>query len=498
MKYPGMDKNKKNSFWLSAQYLSTLIFSLINLKLNLNNYGETAFGIWITLFSFWGIGSALDFGFGTALVKFVAEEKSTGFKKINQLLSSSLIFTVLTGVFIFAAGNVAGHYLYILNQNIVPQNMLQEAGTLFLVMGISFFVRYLIMFFTATFEGLDEFYVSSKINIINNSLTLVFVIGAFIFKFSLVILAVLYSASSFITLIIFFAVLKVRYPLISFNIKNFEIASIKRVYSFSLSIQGMTILGGLIDPVIKYVIGNFYNTGFVSYYEIARRLSTSISGLFHATFRNYLPKTSILKTVAEYKNYILSDGIKLSRLGITYSGLMFGILTVFVTLFIHLWFGYQEAIIIFLILSLPEVINNFGYSVYVFFIGIGHTKFLIIMQLINLVGVTITTVVGFYFFKNVWGLLGYFLTVILVNILMFARLKKYAGINIKEFLKGAKFGKLVTINLLLLAATVCIYFGISHYYIILGITSLLSGFMFYKDILQYARILRNLIPIKFF
>ena len=64
-----MFADKKNSFWLSAQFSMTLIVSLINLKINLVHFGSQLFGIWLMLAAIWGFGTALDFGFGTAVVK---------------------------------------------------------------------------------------------------------------------------------------------------------------------------------------------------------------------------------------------------------------------------------------------------------------------------------------------------------------------------------------------------------------------------------------------
>ena len=106
-----MPTDKQNSSWLSVQFIITLAFSLVTLKLNINHFGEKSFGIWIVLASIWGFGSALDFGFGTAIVKYVAEFKEDRIK-INELLSSSFFVFLANGFAILILGEVAGFLIY--------------------------------------------------------------------------------------------------------------------------------------------------------------------------------------------------------------------------------------------------------------------------------------------------------------------------------------------------------------------------------------------------
>ncbi|MBK6914003.1 MAG: hypothetical protein IPH11_10215 [Ignavibacteriales bacterium] len=150
---------------------------------------------------------------------------------------------------------------------------------------------------------------------------------------------------------------------------NFSFGLAKQMTSFSIGIQGASIFGNMIDPIIKYSLGHFYSINSISYYEIAQRFSTGVTGLFNTTFRTVLPKASALKTKEEVNLFLNIEGSKLSKLGITYAGLMYGVMSIGFTLFIKLWFGFDEAVIFFLILSLSESINKFGFSIYNFLWG---------------------------------------------------------------------------------------------------------------------------------
>lgn len=93
--------DRKNSLWLGFQFSFTLVVALINLKINILHYGSKVFGIWIMLASVWGIGTALDFGFGTSVVKYVAEFFKHDKNRLNKFLSSSFIVFLFVGFLIF-------------------------------------------------------------------------------------------------------------------------------------------------------------------------------------------------------------------------------------------------------------------------------------------------------------------------------------------------------------------------------------------------------------
>ena len=96
-----MNPDKKNSLWLALQFSSTIVISLITLKLNLTHYGEKLFGIWILISSLWGFSNVLDFGMGTAILRFVARLKDQDEKQVNILLSSTFFVFIILGILIF-------------------------------------------------------------------------------------------------------------------------------------------------------------------------------------------------------------------------------------------------------------------------------------------------------------------------------------------------------------------------------------------------------------
>lgn len=488
------NNDKKNSFWLALQYIIAVVFAFVNIKLNLLSFGPELFGMWIVFLSLWGIGSAVDLGFGTAIIKYVAEARiENDTKKANSLISTGFVIFCAIGIMLFMLGTVIAFAAYFSNTNIVPSRYYSSAKAVFFILGFNFLSQYLSVFFKSILEGISDFVLSSKLIMVYNCLVLLSVFITWYFSLSIEVLAAAYLLSSIMLVVLNFFMIRIKYPEIQISLSNVNFSQLKGVLKFSASMQISSLLASLIDPIIKYVISNFSSLSVVPLYEIARRFASAISGLFFASFRTLLPKTSILKNKADYQEFILNDGRKITGMGVVYSGIIFGVLSLFIAVIIKLWFGYNEIIVIFLILALPESMNNFGYTMYMFLIGIGRPVYLAYIQAINVLIITLSLIGGFWLTNSILGLLGYYVTVIMVNFLMMYFVKKISGFSINRFLGLVKFYKLLILNILLTAAVFLLYFDSLNFYSVLSVLSVFSLFVFYKDIKTYFQILINML-----
>ncbi len=476
-----LKENKKNHIWLSSQYLTSVIISLITLKLNLLNYGTELFGYWILISSIWGFGIALDFGFGKSIIKYVSEYREKDESKINTILSSSFYLFSILGFGIFIIILVIASTTYFGAGAIIPLNQNTNFWLICVVLGISFYFKYISIFLRSIFEGYNNFVLSSQINLLNNILILLSVILALSLNQSLEILAYYYLISSFITLVAFYLAFNIQYSNISISLKHFEFKYAKKVIKFSIAIQGAAVFGSLIDPVIKYLLGSV-SISSISSYEIARRFVVAITGLFNSTFRPILPKASALTSGESYTNFIFGYCDKVSKLGITYSGIVFGMGSIILAFIIKKVFGLDEAILIFLILALPESVNKLGFPIYNFLLGIGKANFLTILQLINLVIISLSVYVGLQVSQSSIGLLGYWVSVIIGNVIMMWFTYRITSISMWKYLKLSKTFKLVFLNILLLISILGIYQYNINEFMMLIVLSAVSIVIFYNDI----------------
>ncbi len=481
--------DNKNSLWLSTQFILSLVFSLVTLKLNISHFGNEIFGIWIAIASIWGFSFVLDFGFGTAVVKYVAQYSVIEKEKINKLLSSSFFVFLFIGLSIFIIGNLAAYIFYLSNKNLVPANLVKPFTITSVILGISFYIQYLVSFFKAVFEGHSNFVLSSKLILMQNTLVLFGIILISILKLNIISLAVVYLCTTTIALVSYILIFITKLKKYKIKYSLFDFRQVKEIIGFSLSVQSMSIFNSLIDPVIKYMISYYYNIGLLPAYEIARKFAVAISGLFFNAFKIVLPKASALLDKSQLVDFINNDLVRFCRLGIIYSGITFGIFSLPIVMLIHYFFGIKEAILIFIILSLPESINNFGYATYNFLLGVGRTYFLAGLQFINLLVVALFLFIGFKIFQNPFGLLGYFVSVLIGNTLMVLYLHRNWKINLLDFIHKVKLYKLLMLIFLLVCVMVTNYYNLINLYILFIFLSAVSYFIFRSDFKIYFKLL---------
>jgi len=486
-----MSFDTKNSLWLGSQYSLSIIISLVTLKLNLMQFGADLFGIWILLMSIWMFGSSVDLGLGTAMIKFVAEGESNKDKfKLQQILSTSLMMFIVLGIILVLIGYFLGSYFYLKNEKLISPKFVGTANIVFIFLAAQFYFRYLNIFYRSFYEGLNHFVLVSKIGVLNILLIFLSVLITIFFNLKLEWLAFFYFLSSLITLIVMMVIKYWKFDEYKINLLSINIRLVPSMLKFSFAIQGASIFSALFDPVIKYLIGTFYYESAISFYEVSKRFSFAISGLFYSSFRNILPKTSILSTQQSKYNFFISEGYNLVKIGVTYSALMFGSLSFLFIGIIKFFYGYNESVIIFIILSLPEAINNFGYTLYIYLIGVGKAILLVLIQITNLIFVVIGVSIGFLIFKNFYGLMGYFLSVVIANLLMIFVVKKDASFSLKEFIIKTNSNKLI----LLIASILLLLYLFSviplnySMYLILGYSSIIT-LIFYP---QYYLIIGKL------
>lgn len=486
-----MNKNRRNSSWLAAQYLLTLFLSFISLKLNFLQFGEELFGLWIMVISFWGMGNLVDFGFGTAIVKYVSSSHKRGkLSDINSIVVNAGIFFVFFGICLLLFGYLLGYLIILPNVSFLSKDIGESFNNIFILLGISFYFQYIVIFFKSVLEGLTDFVTSSMVSIFQSISTFLAVVLVFIFKLSLFSLSFFYLMNSVIVCLIFLVVLKLKHNWLLIEVSIFDTALIKKMFKFSFSIQIASILGALLDPIAKIIIGNYNSLSMVSYYEVARRFAIAISGLFNTTFKTILPQTSILENISDYKEFIINQAPKYSKFGIIYSAIFYGVLSSIILFIIKLWFGYEQSMIIFLLLGLAESINNFGYVLYTFFIGIGKGIYLIFIQFFNNLIFISSLIIGFSVFHNELGFIGYSISVFLMNSFMLYAIRNISTVSMTDYLRQIPILKFLLL-LFTIFSTLIINFIFNVDILILCIfLSILISFIYRKDFYFYLNELK--------
>lgn len=488
--------DKKNSFWLALQYSSTIVISLITLKINFYTFGVKDFGVFLLLNSLWNFAAIIDFGMGTSLIRYVSIDIKEKKEKLTLLLSSSFFILLFTTFIITSIIQIATYFLYIKgfgNSHTLNANIL---GTILIILSVSFALRYITTFFKAALEGKKLYNLTSKIGVFGNLINLGGVIIVASISGTLKELALVYFVSAVIVLLLQIYVFYRVYGWNVIKLSSFNFQTLKNISSFSFSIQGANLLGGMIDPLIKFFLSKFISTNMVSYFEVARRFTQSISGLYFTSFSNYLPKISEIHQFDEQRKFIMNEIKSLTNFGIIFSGLSFGIFSFVILLIIKYWFGVNQIAILFLILALPEIVNNFGYPLYITLLGIGESFMIVFLQLFNVTGIAMLIIIQSYFQKDQNLLLSYFIVVVLSNIIMLSFVKRQFKIPLREFCKEVGIYKQVVLMVVIILSILTLQITSLDSMAVFLIITIISIMIFGRDLGYFSKQIYSFIKLK--
>jgi len=483
--------DNKNSIWLSIQFIVVALIYLITLKINILNYGDHDFGIWIVAVSIWSFSFNLDFGIGTTVVRYVAKYKLSEKDKINGFISTSFCIFLIAGVILIVLGCIASYFFVFSNTRIVPIGRRSHFVPAILLYGLAFIIQYIIFFYKSIFDGFGDFVTSSKFTITQNIMILFGIVVIWILDCSLIYLSLVYVVVHMTILISYILLLREKHHSIKIKFRLYDKKYLKEILVFSFSIQTINLLYSLIDVVVKNFIANYYQASFATVYETARRFALAISGLFFNTFKYILPKASALSKKEEIDEFLRKDIINYTKYGLTYSGFAYGVMAFPLLVFIQCFFAKPEIMFIFLILSMPEVVNNGGYSLYNFILAQGKVHLLTLIQFTNLLLTASGAMYGFVVLKNPTGLLCYFCSVVLGNCLMLLYVKKRYKIPVLWLLKEIKIYKLILFEMILFTAILILFYKMLNIYLLFSIISVVSLIIYGKEIFTYVFIMFN-------
>jgi O-antigen/teichoic acid export membrane protein len=154
---------------VSTRYLAIATDGAIGLMLmpfNVAHLGQSAYGLWALTASITMYFSVLDFGYGGALVKFVAQYRALRDRQaLNEILST--MFVLLTGVGLFTfvvTVGIAWQFGRLFN---VREDQIHTGQCLLLLTGSYIAIRFATSIFGAVVFGFQQYYRNNVISIVS-------------------------------------------------------------------------------------------------------------------------------------------------------------------------------------------------------------------------------------------------------------------------------------------------------------------------------------------
>jgi len=144
----------------------------------LHRIGDTAFGIWVLIFSITGYYGLFDLGIRSSIVRYVSKFTATGDREeLARLINTSLFTYSCIGIVSLLVTLVG--YFEIGRMFRIPVQFLSTARWLLLMVGASISIGFPAGVFGGVLEGLQEYYVLNWTNVVSMLLRAALIVIAF-------------------------------------------------------------------------------------------------------------------------------------------------------------------------------------------------------------------------------------------------------------------------------------------------------------------------------
>lgn len=330
--------------------------------------GQNEYGLYSLVASVIAYLTLLDFGFGSAIVRYSAKIRATESKE-NEWSLYGMFLTAYTVLGFLVT--VVGVVLYFNTDRMFDQSMspddVQQARIMMALMVANLAVTFPFSVFGSIITAYEKFVFQRSVSILRILLSTVVLITVLLMGFKAVALVVVQTIFSVSTLLL--NLIYCRYKLrIKVYFRNFNIPLLKEVMIFSW----WNFVGAIVDRIYwstgQFILGIYSGTVAVAIFSLAvtmmhlyMSLSTSLNSVL-------LPRITVLATKKENDKEISDLFIRTGRLQFCVIALVSSGFIAFGQVFIDLWAGveYRESYIIsmmfFVILLLP-LIQNVGNSI---------------------------------------------------------------------------------------------------------------------------------------
>lgn len=330
--------------------------------------GQNEYGLYSLVASVIAYLTLLDFGFGSAIVRYTAKIRATGSRNEEWSLYGMFLSSYsIIGLLVTAAGIVIYFNMdQMFDRTMNPEEM-SQARIMMALMVANLAVTFPLSVFGSIITAYEKFVFQRTINILRILLSTAVLIAVLLMGYKAVALVVVQTVFSIGTLLInlIYCLSKLKIK-IYFNDFNFLL--LKEIMIFSW----WNFVGAIVDRIYwstgQFILGIYSGTVAVAIYSLAitmmhlyMSLSTSLNSVL-------LPRITVLATSKENDKKISDLFIKTGRLQFCVIALVLSGFTVFGLDFIRLWAGpdykmsYFVAIIFFYSITIP-LIQNVGLSI---------------------------------------------------------------------------------------------------------------------------------------
>jgi len=357
------------------RYVLSIPIGLVLTPLMLHYLGTELFGVWSLIGVLLNLITLTDFGIGTAITKYVAEDSARGaFDELNRVVNTSVLIFGGIGVAVLAVTALAANWLV--------TSFFKAGPALFseirfaLLVSVSLFVLNIVFSgYGAVVTGLQRYDLVSTIALLRYLLSAITTVLVLMLGWGLTGLVL--NSAVFTSIIIGVNVVVARrlLPSLEINLRLLDRGSVRRLLRFGAPVQVVNLESLLFTQLDKMLLGYFAGPSLVTPYEISASL------VDRARLLAVNLTTPILPAASDTQVSGGSEAVRhLYRRALKYSNLVTLPLNVFFIIFaepiIYTWVGPQHAraVPVLQILSIAYFVAAFSHPIFSLSTGIGWLR----------------------------------------------------------------------------------------------------------------------------
>lgn len=392
-----------------------IITGLLYTPYMLRCLGQNEYGLYSLVASVIAYLTLLDFGFGSAIVRYTAKIRATGTKQDEWRLYGMFLtaYTVM-GLLVTIAGIVLYFNVDAMFDRSMTPAEVSQAKVMMGLMVFNLAVTFPFSVFGSIISAYEHFVFQRILSIVRILLSTAVMIAVLAMGYKAIAMVVVQTVFSLGTLAA--NLIYCRYKLyVKVDFGHFNIVLLKEILVFSW----WNFLGAIVDRIYwstgQFVLGIYSGTVAVAIYSLAIMLMNLYVSMSTALNSVLLPKLTVMVSEGNRDSEVSDLFIKTGRLQFCVMGFIFSGFIVFGKPFINLWAGadYGVTYVVSLLLfgaTLVPLIQNVGFSILQ---ARGQLKF----RSLTYLCISIFTLILQVFLVKRWGIMGCTWSIVVAHIL---------------------------------------------------------------------------------
>jgi O-antigen/teichoic acid export membrane protein len=266
-----------------------VLIGLIMLRFNVQHLGKDTYGLWMLATSLTSYFTVLDFGYGSAVIRYVAEFKARrDVRSLNEVLS--------TMSYVFSAVGVGCYALAIAVAILLPwifnlePDQIRTGRLVILMTGLQVALFFPFSIYGGVINAFERFYVNNVVGLVFNVVTALVNVLVLTLGYGLVELVACTTVLRILPFWIYRWNAYQVFPALELRRQHVRLARLRELSGFSFSVAVVDWATRLTYATDAFFLGVLMNTAAVGLFAVAQRISDTLLTLTHQIHTFMMPK----------------------------------------------------------------------------------------------------------------------------------------------------------------------------------------------------------------